>query len=190
MSEMVAEVLNAAPEKFALAGFSMGGYVALEVLRQSPERVTRLALLDTTLRTDTPEKIENRLNTISECEAGRYDMVIQNMFNVLLHPDHQQGDIRNFVTEMARRVGSESFVLRHKAMMGRKDGREILAHTDIPVRAICGRQDAMNSVQEHMEISDMVSRGRLSIIEECGHMTILECPQAATALMRDWFLYD
>ena len=75
-------------------------------------------------------------------------------------------------------------------MMNRQDGFDLLAQTKIPVRAICGRQDAMTSVQDHQDIANTVPNGRLSIIEECGHMTILERPQAATALLRDWLLYD
>lgn len=190
MREMAAEALNDAPDQFALAGFSMGGYVALEMLRQAPERVTRLALLDTSSKADTPEKTESRLKTIAACRAGNYDDIIQEMFKVLLHPDHQHSDLRPFVTSMAARVGSDSFVLRHKAMMNRQDGFDLLAQTKIPVRAICGRQDAMTSVQDHQDIANTAPNGRLSIIEECGHMTILERPQAATALLRDWLLYD
>lgn len=190
MAEMAADVLADAPDTFALAGFSMGGYVALEVLRQAPERVTRLALLDTSSKADTPEKSEGRRKTIAACEAGKFDDVIQDMFNVLLHPDHQQGPLRPFVTEMAARVGSDSFVMRHRAMMTRRESGAILAQSDIPVRAICGRQDAMSPVEDHMDIAEAAPRGRFSIIEECGHMTILEQPQAATALLRDWMLYD
>ena len=189
MQEMAAEALLAAPGEFALAGFSMGGYVALEMLRQAPEKITRLALLDTSAKPDTPEKTAGRETTIARCATGDFEDVIQDMFQVLLHPDYQNGPLRPFVTEMTSRVGSESFVARHKAMMTRQDGRNLLAKTNIPVRAICGRQDAMSPVEDHEEIAEISPNGRCSIIEECGHMTILERPQAATALLRDWLLY-
>jgi len=189
MQEMAADALKAAPDEFALAGFSMGGYVALEMLRQASGRITRLALLDTSAKPDTREKTVAREMTIARCASGNFDAVIQDMFKVLLHPDHQNGPLRPFVTDMASRVVSDSFVARHKAMMTREDGRDLLAKTNIPVRAICGRQDAMSPIEDHEEIAEVSPQGRCSIIEDCGHMTILERPQAATALLRDWLIY-
>lgn len=190
MESMAAHALNLAPNVFALAGFSMGGYIALEMLRQAPHRITRLALLDTSSKSDTSEKFESRLKAIAACKAENFNGVIEGMFEVLLHSDHQQSNLRAFVKDMAMRVGSDTFCLRHKAMMTRCDSTELLLQTKIPVRAICGRQDAMSSVQDHQEIADNASHGKLSIIEECGHMTILERPHAATALLRDWMRYD
>ena len=190
MESMAAHALNLAPNVFALAGFSMGGYIALEMLRQAPHRITRLALLDTSSKSDTSEKFESRLKAIAACKSGNFNGVIEGMFEVLLHSDFQQSNLRAFVKDMAMRVGSDTFCLRHKAMMTRCDSTELLLQTKIPVRAICGRQDAMSSVQDHQEIADNASHGKLSIIEECGHMTILERPHAATALLRDWIRYD
>ena len=190
MESMAAYALNLAPNVFALAGFSMGGYIALEMLRQAPHRITRLALLDTSSKSDTSEKFESRLKAIAACKSGNFNGVIEGMFEVLLHSDHQQSSLRAFVKDMAMRVGSDTFCLRHKAMMTRCDSTELLLQTKIPVRAICGRQDAMSSVQDHEEIADNASHGKLSIIEECGHMTILERPHAATTLLRDWMKYD
>jgi pimeloyl-ACP methyl ester carboxylesterase len=190
MSEIAADALRDAPDTFALAGFSMGGYVALEMLRQAPNRVTRLALLDTSAKADTEEKTATRMKAIQACNDGNYEDVIQGMFKVLLHPDHQHGDLRPFVTDMAKGVGAESFTLRHQAMTTRSDSRDLICALDIPVRAICGRQDAMSPIEDHIEIAELATNGRFSVIEECGHMTILERPHATTALLRDWLLYD
>lgn len=186
---MAGTILDAAPDSFALAGFSMGGYVAIEMLRQAPERIARLALLDTNARPDTPEKTAGRETAIARCEAGDLAGVIDGMMSVLLHPDRRQGELAEFVRIMADRVGPEVFALRHRMMMTRRDGREILPGAKVPVRAICGRQDGMSSVEEHEEIAALAPNGRFSLIEDCGHMTILERPQAATALLRDWLLY-
>ena len=169
MQDMARIALDAAPPRFALAGFSMGGYVALEMLRQAPERVTRLALLDTSARADTPQKAEWRRAAIAKCESGEFSAVIDGMLPILLHPDRQNGPLPQFVRAMAGRIGGEIFVRR---------------------RAICGRQDAMSTIEEHEEIATLSSRGRFSLIEDCGHMTLIEQPQATTALLRDWLLYD
>ncbi len=190
MHGLAKAVLDNAPDTFAIAGFSMGGYVALEVLRQAPERVTRLALLDTSSRGDTPEKAAGRHAAIADCEEGRFDDLLGRFVPALLHPDRMSEPLAEQVRAMGHRVGPERFARRHRAMLTRTDGRELLAPCGIPVRAIVGRSDALTSVEEHQEIADLAPRGRLSIVEDCGHMPPLERPQAATALLRDWLLYD
>ena len=182
-------VLDAAPQQFALAGFSMGGYIALEMLRQAPDRITRLALLDTSARADTPKKAEWRQASIAACESGGFAGVIDGMMPILMHADRQSGPLPSFVREMAGRVGVEAYVRRHRAIGSRKDSRDLLKAARQPVRAICGREDGMSTIEEHVEIAALAPHGRFSIIEQCGHMTILEQPQAATALLRDWLLY-
>src|SRR5690348_17941151 len=97
MAEMARIALAGAPPSFALAGFSMGGYVALEMLRQAPERITRLALLDTSARGDSAKKADWRRNVIAACERGEYDAVIDGMMPVLLHENRQSGDLPAFV---------------------------------------------------------------------------------------------
>ncbi len=190
MQGLAKAVLDTAPETFAIAGFSMGGYVALEVLRQAPERVARLALLDTSSRADTPEKAAGRNAAIADCDEGRFDDLLDRFIPLLLHTDRMAEPLAAQVRAMGHRVGPELFARRHRAMLTRTDARDLLAATDIPVRAIVGRSDALTSVEEHQEIADLAPRGRLSIVEDCGHMPPLERPQAATALLRDWLLYD
>lgn len=190
MVEMARIALDGAPTKFALAGFSMGGYIALELLRQVPDRITRLALLDTSAIADTPKKAEWRAASISACERGEFDRVIDAMMPLLLHKDQQIGPLPLFVREMVGRVGAAAYLRRHRATGMRQDARDLLRAAKQPVRAICGRQDALNGVADHEEIAALAPCGRCSIIEDCGHMTIIERPQAATALLRDWLLYD
>ncbi len=190
MQGLACAVLDTAPETFAIAGFSMGGYVAMEVLRQAPGRVTRLALLDTSSRGDTPEKAAGREAAIADCEEGRFDDLLDRFVPLLLHPERMSEPLAARVRAMGQRVGPALFARRHRAMLTRTDGRDLLTGCDVPVRAIVGRSDALTSIEEHEEIADLAPRGRLSIVEECGHMPPLERPQAATALLRDWLLYD
>jgi pimeloyl-ACP methyl ester carboxylesterase len=190
MAGMARHVLAWAPPRFGLAGFSMGGYVALEMCRQAPERITRLALLDTSARADTPEKAGGRRAAIDAIEQGRYRDVVEGMMPVLLHPDHQRGQLADLVRTMTARIGPEVFARRHRAMLSRADARDLLGGADLPVRVICGRHDAMSSLAEHQEMAALAPRGRWSIIEDCGHMSVIEQPQAVSALLRDWLLYD
>ncbi len=189
MQAMAVEVLAAAPEKFAIAGFSMGGYVALEVLRQAPHRVTRLALIDSGARADSPEQTVNREAAIANCQAGRFSAAIENMLPVLLHPTRLTEPLADQVRAMAARVGSECFVRRLLALMSRTDARDLLRAANIPVRIICGREDRLTPLARSQEIAEITLDARLSIVEDCGHMPLLERPQAATALMRDWMIY-
>ena len=99
------------------------------------------------------------------------------------------GHFRNSFETWSRVLASKpSFVAIAIGM--RQDSRDLLRAAEQPVRAICGRQDGMSTIAEHVEIAELASHGRFSIIEQCGHMTIIERPQAATALLRDWLLYD
>jgi pimeloyl-ACP methyl ester carboxylesterase len=190
MQQMAADVLAAAPERFAIGGFSMGGYVATEMLRQAPDRVSRLALLDTSSRLDTSDKAEGRRRTIADCESGRFDEVIENFVPLLLHPDRMAEPLAGRVKAMGRRVGAATFARRHRAMLTRSVPRDVLECFEGPVRVVMGRADRLTSHEEHMELADWAPRGRLSIIEDCGHMPPLERPQATTALLRDWLIYD
>lgn len=189
VAEFAQEVLDTVTGPFAIAGFSMGGYVAMEVLRQAPEKVTRLAVLDATARGETPEKTEGRLKAIAKCDAGNYEEAIEDMLPLLLHPERLGDPLADRVRAMAVRVGVDDFVRRHRAIMGRQASLDLIESADIPVRVICGRDDRLASLEEHQQIADLAPRGRLSIIEDCGHMPPLEQPQAATALLRDWLLY-
>ena len=189
MQAMATEVLAAAPEKFAIAGFSMGGYVALEVLRQAPHRVTRLALIDSGARADSPEQTVNRKAAIANCQAGRYAAAIENMLPVLLHPTRLTEPLADQVRAMAGRIGSDCFVRRLLALMSRTDARDLLRTAKIPIRIICGREDQLTPLARSHEIVEITPGARLSIVEDCGHMPLLERPQAATALMRDWMIY-
>lgn len=190
MQGLADAVLENAPKRFAIAGFSMGGYVALEVLRQAPERVERIALLDTSARGDTPEKAAGRAAAIADCEEDRFEDLLDRFVPQLLHPDRHDDPLFARVRAMGERVGAALFANRHRAMLTRSDSRELLQSTDIPVRAMVGRSDALTSVAEHQEIADLAPRGRVSIVEECGHMPPLERPIATTALLRDWLVYD
>ena len=132
MQSLAAAVLKNGPEEFAIAGFSMGGYVALEVLRQAPDRVTRIALLDTSSRVDSQEKIESRNIAISDCEEGRFGCLLDRFVPKLLTPKNLEGRIGAKVRNMGERVGPKLFANRHRAMLTRIDSRKVLKNTNIP----------------------------------------------------------
>jgi pimeloyl-ACP methyl ester carboxylesterase len=174
-------------DRFALAGLSMGGYVAFEVMRRAPEQVLRLALLDTSARADTPDQTARRRGLIELAQKGRFLGVTPRLLPQLLHPDHAHNHaIANTVVQMARSVGREGFKAQQRAIMGRPDSRPDLGRIGCPTLVLGGREDAVTPPEVLMEIAAGIPRARLALIEHCGHLSPLEQPVAVTTAMAEW----
>lgn len=189
--EMLAEqVLASAPERFAMAGLSMGGYVAHEIMRQAPERVERLALVDTSGRADTEDQKKRRGQLIDMSRIGKFRGVTDRLLPILIHEDRlSDAVLTDRVKLMAERVGPDAFHRQQKAIMSRPDSRTELSGYDVPTLIMCGRQDALTPVALHEEMAELIPGCRMAIIEDSGHLSTMEQPQAATALLRQWLLY-
>lgn len=189
IAAMVDRALETAPPKFALAGLSMGGYVALEFWRRAPERIARLALLDTSARADSePAKVRRR-ELIEQAEQGRFKGVTPRLMPAFVHPDRaDEPTLVMAISTMAETVGREAFIRQQYAVMDRVDSRPDLSSIDVPTMVICGREDAATPLSLSEEIAAGVPGARLCVIEECGHMSPMERPHAVTALLRDWLL--
>lgn len=188
---MAADVLRDAPPRFALAGLSMGGYIALTIMRMAPERVTRLALLDTTARADTPERTRARELLIAQARVGQFKGISPRLLPEWIHPSRLNDTaLTQAVIDMAGRVGRDAFIRQQTAIMGRIDSRPGLSHIDCPTLVVCGRQDRTTPVELATEIAADIPSSRLVIIEECGHLSTLERPEAVNAAMRAWLIAE
>ena len=186
---MAHRALAAAPPRFALAGLSMGGYVAMEVMRSAPERVTKLALLDTSARTDTPEQAERRREAIGLAEGGEFSGVADRMLPKLVHPDRLADEaLVSAIKAMAGRLGKEGFLRKQRASMGRLDSRPHLPRIACPTLVLCGREDASTPLPLHEGMAALVPGARLAVVERCGHMSAMERPAEVTAALRRWLL--
>ncbi|HET8726890.1 MAG TPA: alpha/beta fold hydrolase [Alphaproteobacteria bacterium] len=184
---MADSVLAAAPERFALAGLSMGGYVALEIMRQAPGRVDRLALLDTSARPDTDETAKRRRGLISLARMGRFKGVTPRLLPMLLHPDRlDDGPLTGTVMDMAERVGQAAFIRQQTAILGRPDSRPGLAAIACPTLVLCGRQDALTPLEMSEELAAGIPGADLVVVEDCGHLSTLEKPDGVTECLRAW----
>jgi pimeloyl-ACP methyl ester carboxylesterase len=184
---MAARVLDAAPPLFDLAGLSMGGYVAFEILRRAPERVARLCLLDTAATADTEEQTARRRGLMELARTGQFRGVTPRLLPLFVHPDRvTEEPLAGTIMAMAERVGPEAFLRQQNAIMGRVDSRRSLPAIAAPTLVICGRQDALTPPDKAEEIAAGIPGARLALIEECGHLATMERPQAVTALMRLW----
>lgn len=187
--EMARTVLDAAPPggRFALTGLSMGGYVALEIMRIAPERISRLALLDTSARADTPERTATRRELIELSHEGRFDEVPRKLLPNIVHPDRLDDErLTSTVFAMAKAVGPEAFVRQEEAIIGRPDSREDLPSIACTTLVLCGREDALTPVRLHEEMAALIPGSRLHVIDECGHLSALERPEEVTAALREW----
>jgi pimeloyl-ACP methyl ester carboxylesterase len=188
MAGLARDLLDDSPfDRFALAGLSMGGYVALEVMRQAPERVTRLALLDTSARADAPEQSQKRREFIALAERGRFVGVTDALVPLLVHPS-RLGDaaLVAAIKAMAKTVGKEAFVRQERAIMSRADSLPLLPRIACPTLVLCGREDTLTPLARHEEIAAGVPNARLEVIDDCGHLSTLEQPDAVSAALARW----
>lgn len=189
MAGLAATALEQAPPgRFVLAGLSMGGYVALEVLRQAPERVAGLALLDTSARPDTPEATQARRELMA-LAATDFPAVIERLLPRLVRPEGlSDAALVATVRDMAGSIGREAFLRQQRAMIGRIDSRPWLARIRCPVLVLCGRDDVITPVEVHEELRDGIAGARLTVIDDSGHLSTLEQPGRVTDALREWLV--
>jgi pimeloyl-ACP methyl ester carboxylesterase len=187
MAELARAALARAPaERFALAGLSMGGYVALEIIRQAPGRVIALALLDTNARPDSPEASEGRRKAIAQ-SASDFEAVIEGLVPKLFHPA-RVGDrpIVDLFKTMARDVGRDGFVRQQLAIIDRVDSRPTLKQIRCPTLVLCGRDDALTPLELHEEMAAGIAGSQLVVLDDCAHMSPLEQPRRVSEALRGW----
>lgn len=187
IAELAASVLQAASApRFVLLGLSLGGYVAFEIMRQAPERVAGLVLMDTTACPDTPAAQAKREAQI-KLAATDLDAVIEQLLPLLSHPDRLNlPAVRGAIQSMANGLGQAVFERQQRAIMARPDSRPTLATIACPTLILCGRDDLITPPELSTEMADGISHARLEIIEQCGHLASLDQPEIVGKLMLDW----
>jgi len=187
---MAERILDTAPKTFALAALSMGGYVAQEIMRQAPERVSQLALIYTSARGDTDEQLERRAALIKQVEKvapSWFTGVTKRLLPLLIHPDrHDDEELVGVIRAMAKTIGRDGYIRQQRAIMNRVDGVGDLGDIKCPTLILCGRQDAITPLKVHEEMANHIRGADLVVIEDCGHLAPLEQPHATTAVLRYW----
>ena len=180
-------ILDAAPERFALAGLSYGGYVALAVVRAAPERVARLALLDTQARPDSEEGKVGRRKLMGMAEEGKLNDVIDLLTPKFLSAARQNDPrLRQIVRDMARDTGVDGFLKQQRAIMARPDSRPLLASIKCPTLVLVGDSDTLTPPDLSKEIAQGIPGAKLAVIPDCGHLSTIEQPDAVNAALIDW----
>lgn len=181
--KMVSEILKQAPPLFAMAGHSMGGWLCLEVMKRAPSRVLKLALINTTARLDSEEKKNRRNKLIDRTLAGEFDTIVKELVDFFVFDDKT----RREVVSMFHDVGPKAFVNQHRAMLARSESLSVLPLIHSPTLVIHAALDQNFSLEEHQELSEKIPGARLAVVENSGHMSPMERPEAITALLRKWF---
>jgi pimeloyl-ACP methyl ester carboxylesterase len=187
MGAIARRILAEAPPRFALAGHSMGGYIAFEILRQAPERVAKLALMNTQARPDTPEATTRRRGLVARAQNGDYRGVLDELFSGFVHPS-RLGDasLRQLVHDMGDDVGPEAFVRQQTAVISRPDSRPSLAWIKCPTLVLTGDQDNSVPNSQSVEMANGIPGAKLVILPDCGHLPQLEMPQATADALVEW----
>ena len=187
MGAIARRILAEAPPRFALAGHSMGGYIAFEIMRQAPQRVAKLALINTQARPDTPEATTRRRGQIARAQGGEYRALLDDLFLGFVHPSRRGDDVlRKLVHDMGDDVGAEAFVRQQAAVMSRPDSRPMLAWIKCPTLVLTGDEDNTIPNRLSVEMANGIHGAKLVILPDCGHLPQPEQPQATADALVDW----
>ncbi len=180
-------ILAAAPDRFAMAGASMGGYLCFEVLRRAPDRVLRLGLIGTSADPEPPDMTERRLVMIDKAERNGLLVMWRNFIPRLVHPDRlNEGAVVDDLLQQAFEVGLECFCRHQRALMKRSGYLDMLSAISCPTIVIMGRDDQVTPLPVHERMVNGIPGAEFVIIEDSGHVPMMERPDATTTAMRSW----
>lgn len=187
ISTLAGSVLDNAPPKFALAGLSMGGIVAMEIVRQSPDRIERLALMDTNPLAELPEMKAKRAPQIDQARAGQLDSVMRDEMkpNYLIDSPTKPA-LMDLCMDMALKLGPDVFVRQSTALRDRPDQCDTLRGIKVPTLILCGRHDQLCPVERHELMASLIPVADLQIVEDAAHLPTLEQPERTTAALKTW----
>ena len=187
ISELAADVLNNAPPVFALAGLSMGGIVAMEIVSQAPERVERLALLDTNPLAELPDVLKRRGPQIDAIKNGQLKEIIRDeMKPNYLFDGVRKAEILKLCMDMALDIGPDAFIRQSIALRDRVDQKNTLGSYKRPALVLCGRHDVLCPLERHELMHTLLENSKLEIIEDAGHLPTLEQPKITTMALASW----
>jgi pimeloyl-ACP methyl ester carboxylesterase len=186
-TQMAKRILDNAPDKFVYAGLSMGGYAGFEILRQAPERIEALILMNASARADTPEQTGKRKGLIAMAQSQGLDAVAEVLLPLFLAERHH-GDknLTDAVRRMSADTGLDAFLTQQAAIMGRVDSRNSLGAISCPTLVIVGEEDTLTPPELAREIADGIPGAELKVIDDCGHLSSIEKPDAVSQAIKSF----
>jgi pimeloyl-ACP methyl ester carboxylesterase len=187
IEEIASRLLDQVPGRFALVGHSMGGIVAMELLRRAPDRVSRLCLMSTTPLPETPQQAAERDPRLIRAKSGRFDEVLREEFpSALVGHSMYRNEIMALFMDMAQGMGVEAYVRQSRALQRRKDQQGTLRRISFPTLVLCGDRDPLTPVKRHSFMSELIPPAQLQVLEGVGHLPTLEAPEAVAHALRNW----
>jgi len=187
IEEIASGLLDMLPRRFALAGLSMGGIVAMEILRRAPDRVARIALMDTNPLAETPPIAAAREPQIVKARSGKMlEVMREEMKPTYLAPGPYRKEVLDLVMDMAHALGPEVFIRQSRALQRRKDQQATLRKCRVPALVLCGAHDALCPVKRHEFMAELIPNATLRVMEQSGHLPTLEQPDETTFALREW----
>ena len=183
IAAMAIRVLRAAPPRFALVGLSMGGIVASEIARLASERVLAMALLDTNLGVADDLQLRTRRRWASDVRSGRFAQVVEELVPALTISPEAHGPL---IVEMATAVGPAGFLRQNEALLHRRDQLSIVSRFQGPILIACGSDDRLCSPRVHADLAARFAHARLLVVEQAGHLSSIDQPEALTSGLTDW----
>ncbi|SDT44565.1 alpha/beta fold hydrolase [Bradyrhizobium canariense] len=187
MGAIARRILAEAPPRFALAGHSMGGYIAFEIMRQAPERVAKLALINTQARPDASEASARRRALMARARDGGLHDIVDEMLPLLVHPARvHEPALRTLFHDMADDVGVAGFINHQTAIMARADSQPTMAAIKCPTLVLTGDQDMLIPNSLSKEMAEGIEGAKLVILPDCGHCPQPEKPEVTTEVLVEW----
>jgi pimeloyl-ACP methyl ester carboxylesterase len=187
LSGMATHLLKQAPARFSLAGHSMGGRVALEAYRQAPQRIERLALLDTGYEPAAEEEREKRGALVRKAMEEGIEAIAETWARPMIAPARQQDtELLNSILQMVGRMSGEIYSGQTRALLTRPDATSVLADIHRPTLILCGKQDAWSPPERHQRMAELITDSELRLIDDCGHMSTMEQPEEVLSILEAW----
>jgi pimeloyl-ACP methyl ester carboxylesterase len=189
IAQMATAILAQAPPQFALIGLSMGGIIGLEIMRQAPERVRKLALLSTSAQPASPEQTTVYEGLLAQARQGEAATVLGEALLSVLHPAHQQDTTLQAINRrMGAAIGVAGLARQITAVLARVDSRPSLAAIAVPTLVLVGEQDQLTPPDLARELAAGIAHAQLVIVPECGHGATIEQPQVVNQALQQWLM--
>ncbi len=187
VEEIASNILDRVPPKFALVGASMGGVVAMEMLRRAPDRITRIALISSNSLAETPQSATDYEPAIIKLRIGQLEDAVQTLLSTEnLAAGKGRASVMAELQEMAKDMGPDAIVKQIRAFQRRRDYQSVLRRCKVPALVMCGEQDGLTPVKRHSLMAELIPYAELSVISHAGHLPTLEAPQATNDALHGW----